>query len=87
MATYQVLELDVWGNEEDGFDVNDVYRTHIKIECDFEDDDSILIALKNAGYLPNYTVDELQIVGDENFLSINDDDSWKPLLQLELVGR
>jgi hypothetical protein len=32
--TYRVYTYDVWGNEEDGYEVNDVFRTSETVELD-----------------------------------------------------
>ena len=31
MLTYEIYRYDVWGNARDGWEVNDVWRTHAKI--------------------------------------------------------
>jgi hypothetical protein len=49
---YSVLSLDVWGNAEDGWEVNQVFTTSFEIEVS-EDADTreIVAALIDIGYL------------------------------------
>lgn len=43
MAKYELIEYDTWGNEEEGFEVNNVYRTGIIYEIsDAETDEEII---------------------------------------------
>lgn len=43
MAKYELIEYDTWGNEEDGFEVNNVYRTGIVYDIsDTETDEEII---------------------------------------------
>ena len=43
MAKYELIEYDTWGNEEEGFEVNDVYRTGIVYDIsDTETDEEII---------------------------------------------
>ena len=34
MKKYEIFDYDVWGNEEDGYEVNDVVKTGITIYTD-----------------------------------------------------
>ena len=36
MNTYEIVDLDVWGNTDDGYTVNDVYKTGEFISFDSE---------------------------------------------------
>lgn len=43
MAKYELIEYDTWGNEEEGFEVNNVFRTGIIYEIsDTETDEEII---------------------------------------------
>lgn len=43
MAKYELIEYDTWGNEQEGFEVNNVYRTGIIYEIsDTETDEEII---------------------------------------------
>ena len=60
---YEVRTLDVWGNEEDGFEVND-WRKVGQIEvADMATDEEILDALIGREYLSTRCVD-VDDVGD-----------------------
>jgi len=51
-VTYHVHGLDVWGNEKDGFEVNDVYPSRGTIEvCAGASNREIVLALKAAGFI------------------------------------
>lgn len=71
MNAYTLVDyIDVWGNSEDGFEVNDVmrYENYITIAENLSDDD-IIQALINKGYLAenrDYTL----IANDDSFMEI-----------------
>ena len=81
---FRICELDVLGNAEEGYDVNDVYVTDevITITEDATDDD-ICDWLRNNLYpnLPAITID-----GDYEFnLFIDAEEDGRPLLELRRV--
>jgi len=50
--TLTVASLDVWGNEEDGFDINNAFYTDYTIEVDEYDSNHLIInKLISAEYL------------------------------------
>lgn len=50
--TYDVHGLDVWGNEEEGFQVNDVYPSRGTVEIsDDANDQEVVRALKSEGFI------------------------------------
>ncbi len=83
---YAVLALDVWGNENDGFEVNDS-RQIGTIDVDqtvYEDDQLLIDVLNEAGYLDNATVEDVVFDGDESRLEVSDNETYRPLLSLVL---
>ena len=86
MQTYHLIDLDVWGNEDDGFEVNNMRTTGCEIELDPDDDAAILEALIKRGYLaPNATLDMVEIDGaDSTLLTISDASNGCPLWQLRV---
>lgn len=83
---YDVLTLDVWGNEEDGFEVNNASRAGSITIPAMSNEEDILKLLKNDGYLessvrPNHISIESS---DDNFIEINAAKNGEPLLQLSL---
>ena len=49
---YKVLGYDVWGNEEDGYEVNDLYPTPFSISVtENMRDDTIVTRLVEVGFL------------------------------------
>lgn len=72
---WQVWALDVWGNEEDGFEVNDKYRD-FTFECNDKDEHKIeeafIEAAKENGY-PKINKSKLTFEWlDENYCGVND---------------
>ena len=52
---YQVYSYDVWGNKQDGYEVNDVYPTTFEIEIDDNTTDKQIIKqLKKEGFINKY---------------------------------
>ena len=77
--------FDVWGNEEDGYEVNNLAKTDIYIEIDSVRDDEmdILIKLVEAGYLNPQAVKELCINWlEEDFIEIETSKGY-PIGRLE----
>lgn len=87
-----VIGLDVWGNENEGYEINDSFKTNIIIE--FEDEGTsweettrteknILNALIENGILlgtpENYSIDW----ETENDIAISEKQTGKPLINLE----
>jgi hypothetical protein len=51
---FQIYDYDVWGNANDGYEVNDIFRTSFIVELNKEDNDETIIKkLKEAGYINN----------------------------------
>lgn len=52
MKTYRLYDYDVWGNEKEGYTVNDCFRSCQTIDLDESWDDARIIkALKHAGII------------------------------------
>lgn len=43
MKMYEILAIDVWGNERDGFEINNMINTGVVFEVDDKDDDKKLL--------------------------------------------
>ena len=86
METWVVYDLDVWGNEEDGYEVNDWWAVGELSFTDMEiqDDKVILEKMKKAGYLKTSDMRELEIVADYGFIEIVERKTGKYLYNLEL---
>ena len=75
---FNVAELDVWGNAEDGFDINNIYRTDNYIDVKDTEVETLTEALKKWYNLPAFTVD-----GDDEYtLFLEDECTVEPLLYL-----
>jgi len=85
-AKYRVFSLDVWGNNTDGFEVND--RSHsgdILIPLDASDKD-IIKTLKKSKFLYNrMRTKTFSIDGDDIMLYVEFAKTTEPLYQLERV--
>jgi hypothetical protein len=52
MDIYEIIRYDVWGNEKDGFEVNDAHHTGVFVSLTKDaSDEQIIRALKNEGYI------------------------------------
>lgn len=79
--SYTLWSYDVWGNETDGFDVNDrsAYSRDVSMP-DQPTDKHILLALKRCGYLLNSVkLSDLDISGDDICIYIDDAKNGRPL--------
>ena len=86
-STYTLWSLDVWGNEREGFEVNDRCCLSREFEVEHEgseaDDEDIRLALVAGGYLkPRF---RMAYDGDEVSIFISHKASGRPLFQLELI--
>lgn len=84
---WELVSYDVWGNEEDGFNVNAAYRTGktIQFDSDISDKDLVELVSEWAGYpvgLDVNSCDPDQIV----FLDKTDGFFWKPAFELQRRG-
>ncbi len=85
MAIYSIWSLDVWGNEEEGFEVNDRGCINRSVEIDDDATDSDIIELMiDMGYLMAGSRDKGQIDGDSEYtMWIEDMDTLEPWIQLQ----
>lgn len=86
---WDVHGLDVWGNPEDGFQVNDIYpaRGSIRLRAHHTDSD-IVDALFEIGALNEIaTVDNISINANEDDIDVDDAETGEPVLQLRRRGR
>jgi hypothetical protein len=84
MAKWRVFSLDVWGNEKDGYDVNDRRQVGtIDLKYKAFSDDQLLKALVDAGIATMKRSDKNHIFidGGEDYISI--DYKGKPVFQLD----
>ena len=80
---YEVCSVDIWGNEQDGYDLNDVFATGkvVSLRDDMEFVD-VKKALAKHGYKLDgrkHCLDERHDIGDFYILAVTD---HKPLLLL-----
>ena len=85
---YKLIDyFDVWGNETDGYEVNDKIDTNIMLEIPYDVTDEELISkLVNVGFLGNNaTVENVRIEwSDETFCELVEMETDWPLCCLVL---
>lgn len=70
--TWEFISYDLWGNEEDGFEVNAAYHTGRVYEIDDESDDGIINFLRSAGFVDDdVDATDIDVDGDETIIYIN----------------
>ena len=81
---FRVWSLEAWGNEEDGFTVND-RREVGKISVANTENRTLFRALGNAHYLSGHDgPNAVDFDGDEEMILVEDAITGEPLFQLEL---
>ena len=85
MDTWTVATLDVWGNEKDGWDVNNVYKyCDDLVIADDADEHDIMQALKRMGLLKKAC--QLRWLDidwcDDTMIEINQAKNGYPLFQI-----
>lgn len=84
-TNWKLISLDVWGNEDDGFEVNAAYHTGITLSIDdHEHDHSVIGALRDGGYLADdVAYEDIDVDGDEYMMYITYVPTGEPLWHLE----
>jgi len=85
MDTWVILSYDVWGNEEDGFEINDTFSVgSLELEDDEQYDDSVLVEkLIEAELLAeDARPEDFAFDGDEFHVFIADADTGRPIFGL-----
>lgn len=87
LQTYRLYTYDVWGNDNDGYEVNDVYRQSDTVEIDFRDwtDEQILAALKDAGIWDGVHTLGICMHSDSECIYIEDPKNGKPIAELRVT--
>lgn len=85
---YEVVLLDVWGNEEDGWNVNDIRKTEEFYSITNKaSDDEVLTALVKDEWINRRNQDDVALEfddGDSSLWVVRTSDD-KPLLKLQTV--
>lgn len=86
--TFNLIDLDVWGNEHEGWEVNAAYRTGFSVDLtlkQWEDDHYLLEYVIKTGYLTAKAREFVEIDCDGgSILTFIDSRDGKPLYQLEM---
>lgn len=84
MLVYRLHTLDVWGNETDGYEVNDAFnRGFITLKEDFNDSE-LLDAIDNKIGLQGREYAEIDDFGALDFIEIRDKSNGMPVFHLYL---
>jgi hypothetical protein len=87
MATWRLYTYDVWGNEEDGFEVNDVFRTDTAVDVESEEDEknteSAILSETRELYTCNPEIDNRAYYGEKTIV-VNDLNDGAPLCEWRL---
>ena len=77
---FEIIEYELWGNAEDGYEVNSAFHTYRYIEVSEECTDGEILEALNKDYeLPN----NVSIFGDNEYaILLEDAEDGKPLLEL-----
>lgn len=84
--TYELIDYDVWGNEEEGFWVNQAFHTGQHVEVPEGATDAQLVAiLVDEGHLKsNVTAADIEVDGEEgHHFYFNDAKNGEPLFELQ----
>lgn len=86
---YEVRTLDVWGNPEYGFEVNDtraVGFVELRTDGPAPTDEALIVALIDARHLDSVArkLAEVEDLGDGELLTIVEKDDGRPVLGLSL---
>ncbi len=86
MTTYDVCSLDVWGNPEDGYEVNDVHKCGtVDLDDDLYDGPALVAMLVDAGYLTEACRQGVDVDWNDGLICIDDPEDGRPILQLRLA--
>jgi len=85
--TFRVWSVDAWGNDKDGYEVNDRASAGYIDLCESMTNTQLLLALEDAGFLKpdSHTVGTIEGEWDYT-LYIGNGDTDQPWLQLENNG-
>jgi hypothetical protein len=86
MSRWNTILYDVWGNDEDGYEVNDCFAgPPIELEGEQHFDNAIVLEKLMESGFQHYgaTVDDLTFDSDEDIIYINDAKNGKPILCIQ----
>lgn len=84
---YSVIDYyDVWYNDEEGYFVNDLARTNLKIDINDDDTtDDIISKLVSIDYLDKSAIGALYIEWYDNMCELFDSKNDMPICRLEVA--
>jgi hypothetical protein len=85
MKTQIINYFDVWGNETDGFDVNDVSLFgRFEIEKEWEDNSELLEWLKSVDFIQDHAeLADIRIEWNDGNIELTEEKSGMPLGRVE----
>lgn len=83
---YEIISYDVWGNNEDGYEVNNKFTTGITLEIEeTESNEKIIKMLKDLNYLNKLIKFVVSDQSDENNIYIDLASDYRPICELREV--
>lgn len=83
---FDLIDYEVWGNEEEGFEVNDLFYIERGLEFEEVTKESIFAMLKEVNYLKDHaTLDMLDIELEEFSIYVSVRASARPLCEFRKV--
>ena len=82
MTTYAILTLDVWGNADDGFEVNQKYNSGVTIEISESDTEETIFKKLESLDVGQFPLEQFEISEDTYDICIDWKKDGKPEIEL-----
>lgn len=83
MVKYAVWTYDVWGNAEDGYDVNDRHKIAVVDLSEKPTDGEIIQAMYDTGIVTNEGIrNQMEVTGEPELLYVNVEEDGYPVAEL-----
>ena len=82
-----IISYDVWGNDKDGYEINDsyVWESGAEFNLDWDSDHDIVKFLKSIGFLAKHVkVSDLEFDGDVDYVTITRSRDAYPLCEVRI---
>ena len=82
-----IISYDVWGNDKDGYEINDsyVWESGVEFNLDWNSDHDIVKFLKSIGFLAKHVkVSDLEFDGDVDYVTITRSRDACPLCEVRI---
>lgn len=80
---WRLVTYDVWGNEEDGYEVNNKFSTSTVVSIrENATDDQVITALRRAGVIKGVRSKSIDLDGDDEVIAVTDARDGQPAFEL-----